>query len=176
MDCAYCATPLEAGSAFCHACGKPISNGAARSRKLCRHPADGRIAGVCAGIAHYLDADVALVRLVWVILSIVPGAFFGGVLGYLAAMIVMPVASAPPVDHQRPVRRLTRSISDRKLGGVCGGLGEYLSADPTAVRLVWIVLTIVPGAIVLGLVAYLIAWFSIPEGRTEVLTAAPSAA
>ena len=47
-------------------------------KRLLRRSSDGRIAGVCAGIAEYLDADVTLVRLVWVVLSIVPGGFVGG--------------------------------------------------------------------------------------------------
>ena len=46
------------------------------------------------------------------------------------------------------------------LGGVCGGLGEYLSLDPTVVRLLWVLFTFV-GAI--GLLAYLICLLIIPE-------------
>jgi phage shock protein PspC (stress-responsive transcriptional regulator) len=44
------------------------------------------------------------------------------------------------------------------------------------VRLLWIVLTIVPGAIILGLVAYAVAWFIIPEAPHQALTQAPTAA
>ena len=57
-------------------------------RRLVRYSSAGRVAGVCAGIAEYLDTDVTLVRLAWVVLSIVPGAFLGGLLAYLAAWIV----------------------------------------------------------------------------------------
>ena len=56
-----------------------------------------------------------------------------------------------------------RSVSDRRLGGVCGGLGEFLGVDSTVIRLVWALLSIVPGAIVGGIVAYIIAWMVIPE-------------
>jgi phage shock protein PspC (stress-responsive transcriptional regulator) len=176
MECAYCKASVEPGSAFCHACGKSTSTGTAPPRKLFRRSAEGRLAGVCAGIAEYLDADVTLVRLVWVILSIVPGGFVGGLVAYLAAVIVMPDALPAATDDARPKRRLTRSAVDRKLGGVCGGIAEYLSVDPTAVRLVWVVLTIIPGAIIFGIAAYLVAWFIVPEERREALTAASSAA
>jgi len=59
-------------------------------------------------------------------------------------------------------KRLFRSASDRKLGGVCGGLADYFAIDPTIVRLLVIILAIYPGAIVFGLVAYAIAWVIIP--------------
>jgi len=39
-------------------------------------------------------------------------------------------------------RRLYRSDRERMLGGVCGGLAEYLQIDPTLVRLAFILLTL----------------------------------
>lgn len=38
------------------------------------------------------------------------------------------------------MKRLYKSTRDRKVMGVCGGLGEYLGVDPTLLRLVWFVL------------------------------------
>lgn len=135
-------------------------------KRLFRRSADGRIGGVCAGIADYLDTDVALVRLAWVVLSIVPGACIGGVLAYLAAWILVPDSSAPLADAASAgTRRLRRSVSDRKIAGVCGGLAEYFGLDSTVVRLVWAIMTIVPGAIIFGVLAYLVAWFITPEDR-----------
>jgi phage shock protein C len=140
------------------------------NRKLFRRSARGRIAGVCAGIAEYLDADVTVVRLLWIILSIVPGGLVGGLIAYVAAWAVMPDTSAPEVS-ETGARRLTRSVNDRKLAGVCGGIAEYLAVDSTAVRVAWIVLTVVPGAIVLGLVAYVVGWFIMPTSATAMTTA-----
>jgi phage shock protein C len=140
------------------------------NRKLFRRSARGRIAGVCAGIAEYLDADVTVVRLVWIILSIVPGGFVGGLIAYVAAWAVMPDTSGPEVTDA-VARRLTRSLADRKLAGVCGGIAEYLAVDSTAVRVAWIVLTIVPGAVVLGFVAYIVGWFIIPTSPRAMTTA-----
>jgi len=145
------------------------------TRKLYRRSADAKIAGVCAGIAEYMDADVTLIRVLWVVLSIVPGACIGGVIAYIAAWIIMPEAQGPAPIPEAP--RLTRSRDDRKLGGVCGGLADYLHVDSTAVRVAWIVLTIVPGAIIMGGVAYLVAWFIVPEKpRSFSATTAPTAA
>jgi len=63
------------------------------------------------------------------------------------------------------IKRLYRSRTDRMLGGVCGGIAEYLETDPTVIRLLWVVLTVVTG-VVPGILAYLIAWMIIPfKGR-----------
>src|SRR5436189_270165 len=148
-------------------------NGQSASRRLVRLPAYGKLGGVCAGLAEYLDADVTLVRLAWVVLSIVPGGFVGGLVAYIAAWAIMPDASVP-ADVDAGARRLSRSRVDRKIAGVCGGLAEYLGADSTVVRLIWAVLTVVPGAIVLGIVAYLVAWFIMPGSPPPQASVAPS--
>jgi phage shock protein PspC (stress-responsive transcriptional regulator) len=57
---------------------------------------------------------------------------------------------------------LFRSRSDRKIGGVCGGLADYFAVDPTIVRLAVVIAAIYPGAVVFGVLAYLIAWAIIP--------------
>lgn len=67
-----------------------------------------------------------------------------------------------------PHRRLMRSATDVKIGGVCGGLAEYLNVDPTIVRLCWAVLAVVPGGIVGGIVAYLVAWMIVPKAPLPV--------
>jgi phage shock protein C len=59
-------------------------------------------------------------------------------------------------------KALTRSATDSKIAGVCGGLGEYFGVDATIVRLVWLALSVVPGGIVGGVLAYILAWIVIP--------------
>src|SRR3954470_18237019 len=61
-------------------------------------------------------------------------------------------------------RRLTRSSSDKVLGGVCGGLARYLNVDPVIVRVVAVVLAFFGGA---GIAAYLAAWLLIPSDDPE---------
>jgi phage shock protein PspC (stress-responsive transcriptional regulator) len=53
---------------------------------------DKKLAGVCGGLAEYLDVDPTVVRLIWVALSVVPGGFVGGVLAYILAWIIIPKA------------------------------------------------------------------------------------
>ena len=56
-------------------------------------------------------------------------------------------------------KRLHRSRTDKMIGGVCGGLGEYFGVDPTIVRVVWVAITLFGGA---GILAYLILWIIMP--------------
>jgi phage shock protein PspC (stress-responsive transcriptional regulator) len=137
-----------------------------------RLPDEGKIAGVCAGLAAYFDADVTIVRLVWVIFSIIPGVFIGGVVAYIAAWILTPAASE---QAQRFLgRRLARSETDKQIAGVCGGLAEYFGVDSTIVRLAAVILAIYPGAVIGGVVVYLIAWFIMPAGHAASLQPAAS--
>jgi phage shock protein C len=141
-------------------------------RRLARSRSDGKIGGVCAGLADYFEVDVVLVRAAWVVFSIVPGAIIGGVIAYLAAWLVMPESTEPAVVHGR---RLTRSASDKRIAGVCGGLADYFGVDSTPIRLLWVILSILCGAVIGGVIAYLIAWVIIPRPSEVVLSTAVSA-
>lgn len=57
-------------------------------------------------------------------------------------------------------KKLTRSFSDRKIAGVCGGVARYLDVDPTVVRIIFLVMFLA-GSI--GLWLYLIIWIAAPE-------------
>jgi phage shock protein C len=57
-------------------------------------------------------------------------------------------------------KRLYRSRMDRKLAGVCGGIGAYFNVDPVLIRLLWVFFTLAGGG---GLLAYIIAWLVVPE-------------
>ena len=73
-------------------------------------------------------------------------------------------------DASFRAKLLTRSSINRKIAGVCGGLAEYFSVDPTIVRLIWIALSVFPGGILGGVVAYILAWIIIPKTSTRVKT------
>jgi phage shock protein C len=68
----------------------------------------------------------------------------------------------PPAAHQAdaPIQRVRRSRQDRVIGGVCGGLGQYLRVDPVLLRIAAVALALSGG---LGILAYIIAWIVIPE-------------
>jgi phage shock protein C len=163
MTCARCFKEIEEGSSFCRFCGAAVGT-APRAPRVTRIPEQGKIAGVCAGLASYLDTDVTLIRLAWVALSIVPGLLLGGLIVYVVCWILLPVAS-PDERHVYRGPRLTRSVTDHQLAGVCGGLAEYFNVDSTIVRVVWVILAIYPGVIIGGVIAYLIGWMIIPPNQ-----------
>lgn len=69
------------------------------------------------------------------------------------------------------VRRLYRSRKDRMLGGVAGGMGEFLDVDSTIIRLIFAFSIFLGGA---GFVAYLLMWFIVPqEPLVEVSSVKP---
>jgi phage shock protein C len=137
-------------------------------RRLTRSRSEGKIAGICAGIANYFEVDVVLVRAAWLVFSIVPGCVIGGVLAYILAWLVIPEDGG--TVELAGGRRLTRSATDRKIAGVCGGLAEYFGVDATPIRLLWIILSILIGAVVGGVVAYIVAWMIIPRPQTVTMT------
>ena len=55
-----------------------------------RSSVDHKIAGVCGGIAEYLEIDSTIVRLVWVIMALLPIPVVPAVIGYFVAWIIMP--------------------------------------------------------------------------------------
>lgn len=57
-------------------------------------------------------------------------------------------------------KKLYRSINERILGGVCGGIAEYFKVDPVLVRIIFIILFFGAGS---GLLAYIVAWIIVPE-------------
>jgi phage shock protein PspC (stress-responsive transcriptional regulator) len=57
-------------------------------------------------------------------------------------------------------KKLYLSDTDRKLGGVCGGIGEYLEVDSTIIRLLWVILIFMAGT---GILAYIVAWAIVPK-------------
>jgi phage shock protein C len=56
-------------------------------------------------------------------------------------------------------KRLLRSNTNRVIGGVCGGIGEYFTIDPVLARVIF-VLTAIFGA---GFIVYIILWIMMPE-------------
>ena len=98
MYCTSCGTQLQDTANFCSECGWRTSRAGSTQeapRRLYRLAYDKKWAGVCAGLARYLDVDVTLVRIA------VVAAFFcsGGLVffAYIVASIIMPVDYGIPV-------------------------------------------------------------------------------
>jgi phage shock protein PspC (stress-responsive transcriptional regulator) len=126
-------------------------------KKLYRSLASKKIAGVCAGLGEYFELDPVLFRLLFVI-----SVFFGGVglLIYVLMWIMVPEHAGSGPQAPGAVKRLHLSSTDRKIAGVCGGLGEWLDIDPVFVRVAFVVLAIAGG---FGVLLYVLFWLIAPR-------------
>jgi phage shock protein C len=89
---------------------------------------------------------------------------------YHGRMVISDIAVSGKRENNVSIRseaimngkKLYLSTTDKKLSGVCGGIAEYFSMDATAVRLLWVILTILSG-VVPGVVAYIVAAAIVPH-------------
>ncbi len=93
MFCADCGREVPDSTNFCSSCGGKLRQRTSH-KVLTLSATDKKLAGVCGGIAEYLDVDSTIVRLIWVALSVVPGGFIGGAVAYLLAWVIIPKAPA----------------------------------------------------------------------------------
>lgn len=124
-------------------------------KKLYRFPEQRKIAGVCAGLGEYFDIDPLLFRLGFLVSVLLGGL---GVLAYVIMWVMVPPSAGGSVHHSNAPRLSTTNV---KLGGVCGGLGEYFHIDPLLFRIGMVVLACVWG---MGIVIYAVLWLLMPRG------------
>ena len=224
-------------------------------RRLYRNQTNKVLAGVCSGLGEYLNMDTTVVRLVWIILTLLGGA---GIIAYILAWLIIPekpvesgqanpqsnhdftavrifgflfvgagvailldnldilsfhrwwhmswefvfpgllilagvyfltkrnrISTPPPVqepgmtaeqsaqdqtssNEQPRTKVFRRSMTDKKLFGICGGAGEYFDVDPTIIRIAFAVFTLFSGGT--GILIYLLMYLVIPEGQPQTRT------
>ena len=60
------------------------------------------------------------------------------------------------------MKKLCKSNTNKKICGVCGGIAEYLNADPTLIRLGFVIVALAAGS---GVLAYFLAALIMPEAQ-----------
>lgn len=105
MYCTKCGVELEEEDFYCRKCGAatPSVPTPAAPETLYRSLTDKKIAGVCGGLARYVRMDSTIVRILWLLLTF--GLPPAGILGYVAAWILMPVEPfvvTSPVQPPQP--------------------------------------------------------------------------
>lgn len=142
-------------------------------KKLYRSQTDKNIAGICGGLGEMFSIDSTLIRLgvvfIAVALVIINGAVVGIlplIIAYLVGWIIVPVA--PPHEEKAEVRmrKIYRSRTDKKIAGICGGLGEMFSVDSTLVRLAVVFVGLATGVLP-AIIAYIVGWMIIPVGPPQ---------
>lgn len=151
-------------------------------RRLSRSANDKIIGGVCAGLAHYLRIDPAVMRILFAVVTF--GGFGIGFLLYIVLWIVLPLAD---LDSSTVLRkRLYRNPDDKVIGGVASGIAAYFKIDVWIPRLVFalpFILSIFtsifnehwwgPGRVVLSgglggtlFITYIVLWIVLPLANT----------
>jgi phage shock protein PspC (stress-responsive transcriptional regulator) len=116
------------------------------------------LGGVCAGLGNYFNVDPVWIRLLFAVLAFAYGIT---IIVYLVMWIVVP--GSFDLDEPEIDKKMFRDTERKVLGGVSGGLAAYLGIDIVAVRVLFVIFTIVGG---LGFVAYVVLWIVLPEART----------
>jgi phage shock protein C len=127
------------------------------------------IAGICGGLGELFGVDATAIRLGLVFVTAILILLYRSAVGILPVVlaygvgwIIIPVASAQAERREAgAMKRLVRSRTDKMIAGICGGLGEMLSVDPTLIRLAVVFIGLVT-AILPILLAYLVGWAIIP--------------
>jgi phage shock protein PspC (stress-responsive transcriptional regulator) len=106
MYCTSCGTQVQDSVNFCSECGHQTGRTASAPpqapRRLYRLAYDKKIAGVCSGLARYLDVDVTLIRIAAVAVFFCSGGLV--LLAYIAAIFIMPVDRGLPVRGSTEAR------------------------------------------------------------------------
>lgn len=122
-------------------------------RRLYRSRRDRVILGVAGGLADYFDIDVAIVRLIWVLLTFTAGP--GALLVYLVAGLVVPEqpllpkttiatnlpgGSASASDIDRELEELARASGTPAAGAAAGDLTAQRRHDPRSNMILGLIL------------------------------------
>jgi phage shock protein C len=108
MYCGTCGREIPDNFRFCSDCGAPATSGPytpKQQRPLRRSQTDRKVAGVCAGLAQYMDVDVTLVRIIFLVLLFWPPGV--GLILYVICWIVMPqepLLLPPPAQRAQPTQ------------------------------------------------------------------------
>lgn len=152
---------------------------AAGPKKLFRDENNKVLGGVCAGLANYFNIDIAIVRIIFVIL------LFSGI-GFLTYIIMwIAVPSSASLQIGGPRKKLYRDTDDKWIAGVCSGIGNYFGISPWIPRILFLLpfLSFISrwghwgglwnfGDVVrftfspTSLIIYIILWIVIPEAFT----------
>jgi phage shock protein PspC (stress-responsive transcriptional regulator) len=152
---------------------------AAGKRRLFRDENHKLVGGVCSGVANYFDIDIAIVRVVFLILLF---SFGIGFIPYIILWIAVPSSAEQVIGSRR--KKLYRDVDEKYVGGVASGIANYFGIN------VWIprVFFLLPAITLFSrnhwgnfggfddfdvvnlspspLFIYIILWIVLPEART----------
>ncbi|MEN7546618.1 PspC domain-containing protein [Rapidithrix thailandica] len=143
---------------------------AGSKRKLYRDQKRKLVGGVASGVAHYLRIDPIWIRLLFILplLLLIMDVFNNADSLFIMSMVLYCgiwffVPASDALEEDTKVKRLFRDPEDQVIGGVSSGLAAYFGIDATIVRVLFVAGMFL-GAV--GLIIYLIIWFTTPEAKS----------
>jgi len=147
--------------------GNKQSDHSATQKRLYRDENNKLLGGVCAGLANYLNIDIVVVRIIFIIL------FGVGFIPYIILWIAVPSSATKVIGSMR--KKLYRDTDAKVVGGVCSGLAHYFGINVWIPRTLFllpvlsmifewnhILFNVSPSTFVI----YLIFWLVMPEAKT----------
>lgn len=116
------------------------------------------LGGVCAGIGSYLNVDPVWVRLLFALLT---SAYGIPVIAYIVMWIIVP--GSYDLEEPEVNKKMFRDPEHKVIAGVSGGVASFLGLDIIAVRVLFVILTVIGG---FGFLVYLVLWVVLPEARS----------
>jgi phage shock protein C len=131
--------------------------------KISKSQQDKKIAGICGGLGEHTSIPAWLWRVIFVALSFVYGI---GILLYILFWIFMP-SDNDQEEKISPAKnnwlhQLTKSETDKKIGGICGGLGDNTCIPSWCWRILFVASSFVYG---LGIALYILLWIFMPGAK-----------
>ena len=83
-----------------------------QKRRLYRNQSNKVIAGVCSGLGEYLNVDITIVRLIWILLTLLGGA---GVMAYILAYFIIP---SKPNEFAEPIPSQNHDFTGARIFGI----------------------------------------------------------
>jgi phage shock protein PspC (stress-responsive transcriptional regulator)/DNA-binding XRE family transcriptional regulator len=139
---------------------------------LSRSRTDRHIAGICGGLGTYTSIPSWFWRILFIFFAFIYG--FGAVL-YILFWIFMPKSgeTSEEVNLARDnwLQQFKKSTTDKKIAGICGGLGETTPAPSWCWRIFFVAASLFYG---LGILLYILLWIFAPatKGKSQDLSLA----
>ncbi|MBN2093370.1 PspC domain-containing protein [candidate division KSB1 bacterium] len=134
-------------------------------QNLSRSQKDRQIAGICGGFGTYTSIPSWFWRILFIFFTFIYGT--GAVL-YILFWIFMPKSSETAGEmnptQESWLQQFSRSNTDKKIAGICGGLGATTSLPAWCWRILFVASTLIYG---LGALMYILLWIFAPGARQK---------
>ena len=141
---------------------------------LAKSRQDRKIAGICGGLGEHTPVPAWIWRVGFVLSTFI---YFIGGLVYFLLWIFMPQPGPEGWEEGASrknnwLKQISKSMQDKKIAGVCGGLGDNSTIPSWCWRVIFVLLSFVYG---IGLGLYILLWIFMPNMASAAQPDGPAA-